>query len=129
MATANLPTYELSTTLVRSGEVPLADWADGANKAGSCAPGIGINTGNYDPKEQDWPREYDTAARNSQHIGQTEDVLSVVQGADINDNVAFVEADALTAPDAVLDATTGAVNKTGADVPAGEACWGVIPVA
>jgi hypothetical protein len=126
---ANLPTYELSAALIRSGEVAAADWADGMNKGGSCAPGIGINTGDYQPKAFDWPRIEDTAAHESQHIGQTEAVIQVVQGADVNDQVAFVQADAETAPDAELDATTGADNKTGKTVPASDWAWGVIPQA
>lgn len=125
----NLPTYELDAGSIRAGEVPAADWADGMNKGGSNAPGIGINTGDYDPKPEDWRRTADTAAHDSQHIGIAPAPLQVVQGADINDNVAFVEADADTAPDAVADAATGAVNKTGVTVPSGSYLWGVIPVA
>lgn len=126
---ANLPTYELDSTLVRSGEVTAADWAGGMNLAASNAPGVGINTGGYDPKAQDWPRIADTAAHDSQHIGQDAAALQVIDGADINDNVAFVQADAETAPDAVLDAATGAVNRTGETVPADGWAWGTIPVA
>lgn len=126
---ANLPTYELNPTLVRSAELPSADWAGGLNAGGSNAPAIGLNTGNYDPKAQDWTRVADTAAKDSQHIGQAGAPLQVVQGADINDTVAFVQAEAETAPDAVLDATTGAVNKTGLTVPEDGWVFGVIPVA
>lgn len=126
---ANLATYELDSSLVRSGEVTAADWSGGMNLGGSNAPGIGINTGGYDPKAQDWPRIADTAAHDSQHIGQTAAALQVVDDADINDNVAFVQADASTAPDAVLDAATGAVNRTGVTVPADSWAWGTIPVA
>jgi hypothetical protein len=125
----NLPTYNLDASLVRSGEVTAADWSGGMNKGGSNAPGVGINTGNYDPKASDWPRIEDTAAHESQHIGQTADDLNVVQDADVNDEVAFVQADASTAADGVLDVATGAVNKTGATVPEDAWCWGVIPVA
>jgi len=140
MAATNLATYELNETVAtaRSAEVPDASFSDGVNRGGSNAPGVGINTGNFDPKAEDWPRIEDTAARTSQHIGGVPDVdgdtgtngfpIQVIQGADTDDNVAFVEAEALTAPDAVLDAATGAVNKTGADVPAGSWVWGVIPV-
>lgn len=125
MAT-NLATYELNPTLVRSVEVPDADWSGGVNKGGSNAPGLGINTGNYDPKAQDWPRIADTEAHPSQHIGQAESPLLAIDGADINDNVAFVQADAETAPDGELDAATGAINKTGETVPASAWVWGVI---
>lgn len=126
---ANLPTYELDSTLVRSGEVTAADWSGGMNLGGANTPGVGINTGGYDPKAQDWPRIEDTAAHDSQHIGQDAAALQVIDGADINDNVAFVQADAETAPDAVLDAATGAVNRTGETVPADGWAWGTIPVA
>jgi len=128
MATANLPTY--LDTIPRAAEVTAADWTGGMNK-GACAAGIGINTGNYDPKEQDWPRIADTAARTSQHIGQAAQALSVADYAntDENDNTAFVQTAGAIAPDAVLDATTGAVNRTGATVPASSWCWGTIPVA
>lgn len=125
----NLPTYELASTLVRSSEVTAADWSGGMNKGGSNAPGIGINTGNYDPKAEDWPRIEDTAPHESQHLGQTAEDINVVQGADVNDEVAFVQADGDTAADAVLDVATGAVNKTGVTVPEDSWCWGVIPVA
>lgn len=138
MPNANLPTYALNAVAVaaRAAEVPDADFSGGMN-FGACANGVGINTGNYDPKDTDWPRIEDTAAHETQHIGgnglgdgSTDGfVIQVVDGADINDNVAFVQADASTAPDAVLDAATGAVNKTGETVPAGSWAWGVIPVA
>ncbi len=128
---SNLAIYNLNGTLVtaRAAEVPAADFAGGMNKGGSCAPGIGINTGNYDPKASDWPRIADTAAHDSQHIGQTASALQAVQGADINDTVAFVQTIAAIAPDAVLNIATGAVNKTGKTVPSGSWAWGVIPVA
>lgn len=124
----NLATYELDSTLVRSGEVTAADWAGGMNMAASNAPGVGINTGAYDPKAQDWPRIEDTAAHNSQHIGQDAAALQVISGVDIDDNVAFVQADSLTAPGGVLDLATGAENRTGVTVPQDAWAWGVIPV-
>ena len=126
---ANLPTFFKSTD--RSGEVALADWTDGLNRGGSCANGIGINTGDFDPKESDWARIEDTAAQKSMLIGDAAATLpiEVDQNPDFNDNVAFVQADGETAPDAVLDVATGAVNKTGKTVPANSWAWGVIPVA
>lgn len=126
----NLPTYALDPALVaaRAAEVPDADFAGGMNK-GACLNGLGINTGNYNPKDTDWPRIEDTAAHQTQHIGQALFDINVVEGADINNEVAFVQADANTADGAVLDVATGAVNKTGATVAAGDWAWGVIPVA
>jgi hypothetical protein len=125
---ANLPTY--LDTIERSAEVAAADWTGGMNK-GSCAPGVGINTANYNPKAQDWPRIADTAAHTSQHLGQAAQALTVADYAgtpDLNDNVAFVQADAETAPDAILDVATGAVNRTGQTVPINSWAWGTIPV-
>lgn len=126
----------------RQAQVSGAAWDDGMNYA-SCQPGIGINTGNFSPKPSDWAEVADTAAHPSQFIGgidpaestgadtgnggTTEVDLLAIQGADINDNVAFVEADGSTVADAVADAATGAVNKTGVTVPAGAWLWGVIP--
>lgn len=130
MAT-NLATYMLSNMLVRGTEVPDADWAGGLNRGGSNAPGIGINTGNADPKEQDWPRIADTGDRQSQHIGVggAGRVLRVVQGDDITDRLAFVQADGPTNPGDPLDLTTGAVNLTGKIVDQDAWVWGVIPMA
>ena len=106
-----------------------SDWTGGGNKAGSNANGIGINTGNPSPKTQDWAAINQTAPYESRAIGQAADDITVVFGADVNNEVAFVSADANTAADAVLDSTTGAVNKTGAQVDIGDYCWGMIPVA
>jgi len=126
MAT-NLATYAIGTT--RAGEVTAADWAGGMNKGASNAPSVGTNTGDYNPKEQDWPRIEDTVAHQSGIIGAAAVDVNTVNGADVNNEVAFVAADASTAPDAVLDATTGAVNRTGQTVPSGAYVWGEIPVA
>ena len=142
-AVPNWATFELNGTVVtaREGETwPLGgtpDFAGGMNRGGSNAPGVGINTGDYDPKSEDWPRIADTEARTSQHIGGVPDtdgdtgttgfaIQATEDNADLNDNVAFVQAESETAPDAELDATTGAVNKTGQTVPAGAWAWGVI---
>lgn len=125
---ANLPTYLIPIT--RDAEVPNADWAGGGNFAGSCAPGVGVNTGNYDPKADDWPRVADTAARNSQSIGGPLKALNAADyaGSDLNDTVAFVQTAGAVADGAVLDITTGAVNRTGQTVPASSWAWGTIPV-
>ena len=119
MAT-NIPTYAANLTVrtARQAEVPDASFSNGMNN-GSCSGGLGINTGDYDPKATDFSRIEDTTPHQTQLIGgsgvaagdNTSFAIRTVQGADVNDEVAFVQADASTAPDAVLDVTTGAVNK------------------
>lgn len=129
MATKNLPTY--LQPIARGAEVPNASWTTGLNSGGANAPGIGINTGNYNPKAQDWPRIADIVPHSSQSIGGPLKAIDVADyvAPDINDNVAFVLTVAPVLADAELDATTGAVNRTGATVPADAWCWGTIPVA
>ena len=137
VANPNLKTFFQDTVLTaaRAAEVPNADFVDtnglGCNRAASNTPGIGINTGDYDPKESDWPR-IDPTWGIGQNIGTDNGAnnrLTLDQGADQNDQVVFVAADASTAPDAVLDVTTGAVNRTGKTVPAASWAWGSVPVA
>jgi hypothetical protein len=104
------------------------DWTGGLNKGASCAPGVGIGTGDYSPKSSDWS-EHERLIYESQQIGQTGEDITVVQGADVNDEVSFVLTAGAIAPDAELKATTGALNKTGKTVPSGSWCWGVVAVA
>jgi hypothetical protein len=139
----NLASYQLNGTIVaaRAAETWLndPDFAGGMNKGGSNAPIIGLSTNVPDPKSTDWPRVNQTAAQLSQHIGGVPDVdgdvgaagfaVQVVFGADVNERSAFVSADQSTAVGAVLDATTGAVNRSDATVASGAFIWGVIPVA
>lgn len=122
----NLPVYILDTSEVaaRSAEVPDADFSGGMNPA-SNSP-IGVSTAAVNPSG--WPLEEDTAPATSQHIAGAAVAINVVQGADVNDQVALVAADGVTTPDAVADAVTGAVNKTGVTIGAGEFIFGVIPV-
>lgn len=126
VATPNLKTFYQGASGDRgSADVfGTTDWTGGANKAASCAPGIGINTGDYDPKISDWSRDVRTAQK-SQTISHTQAAITVDQGADINDNVSFVQAVANTAPDAQFG-TTGAFNKTGKTVPNGSWAWGLV---
>lgn len=131
----NIPTYALNGAAVtaRASEVPAASF----DNLGSCCGGIGIATAVIDTNPDAFTEDTPTEAYQTQHIGgdglgdgdATTFAVETVQGADVNDTVAYVEADASTAPDAVLDATTGAVNKTGVTVAAGARVWGVIPVA
>ena len=138
MSTTNLPTFSLNPAAVsaRAAEVPDADFSGGMNK-GSCNHGLGINTGDFDPKATDFSRIADTAPHETMHIGGdglddggiTGFDINTVNGVDVNNEVAFVLTVAPVAADAVLDATTGAVNRTGATVPSGSWLWGEIPVA
>ncbi len=122
----NLPTFLLSANQ-RAVETPAADWTDGMNRGGSCAPGVGINTGDYSPKPSDWP-EIQIAPAQSQQIGFAAENVTADQDPDFNDTLAFVQADAQTAPGGVLDVGTGAINQTGKTVPAGAWVWGTVPV-
>lgn len=124
---SNLPVYIQDATLkaARAAEVPDADFDGGMNKGGNSP--IGISTAVVNPSG--WDLVEDTAARTSQHIGEAATDINVDQGADVNDTVALVAADAQTVADAPLDVATGAVNKTGATVEAGDFTFGVIPVA
>lgn len=141
----NYASYTLSNTAVgiRAGECPEADFSGGMNKGGSNAPAIGINTGDYNPKESDWtlltqqgnPRTNQT----SQHIaglglsggGDSSFLVKAfnIDTGDDNDTFSFVAATTNTAPDGSLLGTTAAINKTGVTVPQGARCWGVNPVA
>ena len=119
----------------RQAQVPNGNWTNGMNAA-SCQPGIGHNTADYSPKEQDFGAVV-IDPLNSQWLGGIDGNLPVggnvtvalLEPVDGNDTFAFVQADAATAPDAELDAATGAVNRTGKTVPLGAWCWGTVPVA
>jgi hypothetical protein len=151
----NLPTFELDAAAVtaRNAEytgTPFTDddggatYADpylGMNRAGSNAPGIGINSGNVNPKLEDWTiLDQAEAARSpqaSQHIGgnglgagdDSTEPVRFVQGTDFNDTASFSVADAAAVADAAYDTVTGALNKTGKTVAIGDRIWGPIPVA
>ncbi len=139
----NQPTYFVDSTLVaaRNAEYagdPLSDTgagtaADprlGCNDAGSCAMGIGINTGDYSPKPTDWP-EIEQLAE-SQAIGEDQSGLFNRDATfGIDSLVGFGPADALAAPDAnmtvdVAGSGFNTVNRTGAAVPSGAWTWGAI---
>jgi hypothetical protein len=154
----NFNTFTLNATAVatRNGQytgTPLTDppgdgtYANpylGGNRAGSNAPGIGINTGAVDPKVPDWTTEdQHEAARSpqdSQHIGgsglgdgteglTTETPICTVNGADVNNTLSFSVADTAAAANAEYDTATGALNRTGETVSIGDRIWGDIPVA
>lgn len=141
---ANLATYhqDAVTKAAREAEVTAADFDGGVNKGGSCAGGIGINTGDVDPKTDDWSvLDQAGAARtpqDSQHIGgdgtaagnTATDTLRAVQGADVNDTLSYIAA-VVQAADGAGMGTAGAdpVNRTGKTVEIGERAWGTNTVA
>ncbi len=145
--------YDGSPLTDQGGDGTFDDPYLGANRAGSCSPGIGINTGDIDPKLDDWTvLDVNDAARDpqqGQHIGG--DAFNPqanypssggVEGSgytnpikafqlpilDFNDVMSFSVADTAAAPDAVYDTGTNAVNKTGKTVAIGDRIWGPIPV-
>ena len=140
----NLATFYVnpSTLTTRKSEVPNADYDDGCNKAGSCAPAIGICTGIVDSKIEDWSVLDQAAAprtpQDSQHIGgnglgagdASNSPINAVQGADVNDTLSFIVA-IVAAADGAGMGTAGAdpINRTGASVAIGDRVWGTNTVA
>ena len=130
----NLPVYYQDAARKRTGEVADADWDDGMNKGGSCACGLGINTGAVSTPRPEGYTLLDQAEvardpQDGQHIGGASTPLNVVQGADINDTVHYITATQQAVADAVYDVTSGAVNQTGETVEIGDVVWGTVPVA
>jgi hypothetical protein len=127
----NLVTYYKNSTAqtAREAEVPLADFDNGANQGASNAPGIGVNTGNYDPKASDWPRV--ERMQNSQIMGEDADGLNC-KDATFGDTalVGFAVTTSATAADGTIDADVAGtgfaiVNRTGVTIPDATWCWGV----
>ena len=167
MAT-NLATYNLdaATVTARNAEYPGDPFTDddgggtyddpylGLNRGGSCAPGLGINTGNVyqtaaelaaGERFNNWTElDQDENARipqNSQHIGgdglgdgdQTVNPVNLVldpfgSTPDFNDTAALVVADVAAVQGAEMDTVSGAENQTGVTVAIGDLIWGNIPV-
>ncbi len=147
----NLPTYELNATEVAvrvAEDWPLEDAVDftgGMNLSGSCAPGIGINTGNIDPKLEDWSILDQAAAarapQDSQHIGGDGSPagleglagnapINPVQGADINDTLSYITALAQAAPGVGFGAVNAdPKNRTAVTIEIGDRAWGTNTVA
>lgn len=109
----------------RQAEVSGADWTTGCNP-GSCMPVIGLTTGVYNFKADDWARTAVATVQSQRIGGSAEDLLEPVDG---NDTFAFAAADAQTANGVEFDAATGAVNRSGATIPAGAWLFGTVPVA
>lgn len=109
-----------------------ADKTGGVNRGASNSPGIGINTGDYDPKTADWSREERNPVQ-GQQIGQTAiDINFAIPASaptDFNDQAVFLQATADVAADAEFPTTTGVFNRTGVTVPSGSWAWGHKPVA
>jgi len=137
MAT-NLPVFSLNPAAVsaRSSQVYTDAFVGGMNR-GSSAGNLGANTGAKNPKPQDFSRIQATAPQKTQHIGgsglgagtATDFDLNLINGADVNNEIAFVKAVATVAVDGVINAATGAVNRTGVQMVANDWAWGEIPVA
>lgn len=141
MTAQNNAIYLLDADLMRNSEYTGTPFTDtesasydarlGCNKAGSNAPYIGVATGLNNPSFG--LATADTAAHRGQHIGQTADATTTFknqEGADVNNTLAYVVVDlGGAADDAVADAATGAVNRTGAATVQDDEIWGVIPVA
>ena len=111
-----------------SAQFPNADLTDGMNRGGSCSPGVGINTGDYDPKVSDWS-QHARDSYSSQNIGGTPAQITVDQDPDFNDQVSFIQTDGVTAPDEEMAVGSGVFNKTGKTIPASSWAWGLKPVA
>jgi hypothetical protein len=129
----NLPTYyrDSAVRTARAAEYPAGtSFTDGANNGGCAGPGIGIATGEVDPKMSNAPRVSPTYGT-SQYIGLVPGANGRIEvleaGPDINDQVALVVAAGAVAPDAII--ANSAVNKTGVAMVAGQWAWGVITVA
>lgn len=138
----NLATYYLSdnaANTVRQPEVPLADFEGGMNRGGSCAPGLGINTGNVNPKLDDWTvLDQDGNARapqNGQHLGgsglgdgdQSVTPIRADLDPDFDSELHFRVADAAVGPGGIYHIGDGAINQTGANVEIGDRLWGTVP--
>ena len=122
VATPNLAPWYMAG--MRGGEVPNADWIGGVNWGGSNAVGIGINTGDYSPKDSDWSEDARTP-QNSQIIAEeTGGPISMIRNGVDDDEPHFVQADGDIAPDGELVAASGVINRTGKTVPTGAWVWG-----
>ncbi len=115
-------------------------WTTGVNDGGGNNAGLGINTGDYDPKAQDWnratratqPARYigagdttragrdDWPPTNNPFPAAGENVTAFLSASDLNDPVMFIQANAQVAIGGnVTDGTNTGVNRTGKIVPSG----------
>ena len=112
MANKNTATYFVSTAEQRDDEYPDTPFQNaGMNLGGSNAPGIGINSGDINPKASDWPRIDAGAAGTdtlqvSQQIGGAQSAINGILAAD-KAVFAFVQAPAEVAIDAQITTAEG----------------------
>lgn len=152
---ANIATFQLNGASVTArnaqyGGTPLTDeegggsYVDpylGCNRAGSCAPGIGIATNVPNPKLEDWSLEDQNEAgrdpQDSQHIGgdglgdgdeTTNPINGFIDATNLDDTMAFVVADAQAAPGVEYDTVSGAINRGEQTIEIGDRAWGAIPL-
>lgn len=129
MAILNEVTYFIDSGLrtTREAEAPDADWDGGVNFGASCAPALGVNTGNYNPDPSNWAYQ-DERIQDSNTIGGTASGVNV-QDPILGDGslAVWTEATAPVAPDAQISTVSGfpVYNRTGATVPTGAWLWGV----
>ena len=132
LATPNRATYyrDSAVRTARASQVTGASFTDGANNGGCAGPGIGIATGEVNPK---WNTSTSTPSGTppiwgaSQYIGLVPGsngrIETYVSSGDLNDQVALVQATAGVAIDAVI--ASGVTNKTGVALVTGDWAWGV----
>ena len=133
MAT-NLVTYYVDSTArtARESEVSLADFDGGMNDSASNAPGIGVNTGGYDPKPSDWSQTavVDERMQDSQIFGEAASGLNCIDATfGATALVGFSVTAAPVAADAAIDLDVDGtgfaiVNRTGVTIPTGVWAWG-----
>lgn len=114
-------------TLPTHAPAPPWDTTGGVNRGASNSPGIGINTGDYDPKMSDWSQEARDPV-NGQPIGGTAAKINFAtpspQPTDFNDEPVFLQATADVEADAEFPISTGVFNRTGKTIPNGSWAWG-----
>ena len=127
----NTTTYFVDTAAQRDSEYTGTPFQSvGMNLGGSCAPGIGINSGDTMPKASDWARiDHGVAGldelADSQIISGTASAINGVLAAD-KAVFSFVEAPQETAPDAQITTAEGFAifNLSEKTLLIGEYMWG-----
>ena len=126
----NNTSYFIDSVLiqVREIEVPDANFSDGMNEGASNACGLGINTGGYGGKYEDWTRPNPLVIQGSQVIGG--DISAIfVKNETYGDNalVSYVPASGDIAPQTLITTVSGFgfFNETGDTIPDGDWAWGV----
>jgi hypothetical protein len=133
LAVPNLPCYykDSAQRSARAGEClgGAGQFAGGGNDAGCAGPNIGVATGEVNPVMGNATNVSPTWGI-SRYIGLTVGAngrCELIFGADVNNQVALVQATAGVAIDGVI--ASGAVNKTGVALVTGDWAWGMVPVA